>query len=320
MEQLIEQAYESLAACDLRAARRKGQKLIKMHHTSGFEIVAHTYQMEGDLDQALATVRQGLDVAPQVWPLWLQLGQLLSSGGRFDEEQAAYEQALGCPDVDVATVRVSQAVGLSRQGQDEKALEVLRAITSECAEDPELSLLRCGLEVSVLGHLGQWPEAESVARQGLEQVTDAQRESHPDAVAQLHVRLAEVLWRGRQLRDEALAEAWKAVHLSAADADALSLIRDLEGRPSPDAHRFQLTVLGFWHEPLPGDEKPPRFYRNYLVVADSPAHALALVTPFQPEPVRESLVIEDSQDLGPAPDELSGVLRQTGCIFFPDET
>ena len=44
IETLIDQAYADLDDLDARAARRKGQKLIQMRHTSGFEIVARSYE------------------------------------------------------------------------------------------------------------------------------------------------------------------------------------------------------------------------------------------------------------------------------------
>lgn len=319
IETLIDQAYADLDDLDAKAARRKGQKLIKMRHTSGFEIVARSYQLEGELDQAIAIARQGTEVAPQVWLLWLHLGSLLSDASQFDEAATAYRRALECDGAHLATIQYNQAVLLSRQGQDEEALRILQASESEACEDEELWLLHASVKVSVLGDLERWSEAEAEAREALGKVRGPDLESQADAVGQIHASLAKVLWCGLKRREEALSQAWEALDLVDVESSALWVIRNIEGRRSPGARRFRLTVRGSWDEPIADNEVIPQFFRHYEVVADSLDEALALVSPFEPEAVRASLSLEKSHDDGAAPDQPGGVYYRSGYIFFTGE-
>ena len=80
-----------------------------------------------------------------------------------------------------------------------------------------------------------------------------------------------------------------------------------------------IFAKGRWHEPIERSksEKPPGFYVNYDVLADSEAEALEFIRRFEPAEVRDSLKIDEAEVLEARTMEPKGVYRVNGgyCFF-----
>lgn len=126
-----------------------------------------------------------------------------------------------------------------------------------------------------LTELDRYDEAVSTARTAL-----GARGLEPEERARLHYSIAYALW-SKGDTDRALAAAWEAIALHPSNEDAMWLIREIEGRRSDAARYYRLVV------------RAPKYDVSYAVVADDEDEVIELVSRFEPESVRASLVFDE---------------------------
>lgn len=112
--------------------------------------------------------------------------------------------------------------------------------------------------------------------------------------ARLHYSIAYATW-SKGDSTNALNEAWQAIALHPSNEDAMWLIREIEGRTSGDASYYRLVV------------RAPKYEVSYAVVADDEDEATQLVSRFEPESVRASLVFDEITHLSAADGMPKGV-------------
>jgi tetratricopeptide (TPR) repeat protein len=300
VEQLMEEGFEALSGHDTKRALRVSRELKKLHHSSNFEIMALAHVADGQTEQALTVLKEGVGTAPTVWRLWQLLGNCYSDLERYPECHASYRRALECPDADAGTVHLNRAIALEREEKHEEAIQALAQVSSE-----ELQLRRIAMTMDLLNGLGRHSEAR-VLGEGVAAI-DSPEEEDRAALASIYAGLGRAVWEESRQSDAALDWAWKAVALEKDEATALWLIREVAHRHSPLGRYMRLLVRGRWHESIHDDEEPPGFYVTYEVVADSRDEAMEMVRPFEPDSVRKSLFLERCDILEKAPDQPQGV-------------
>jgi hypothetical protein len=81
-----------------------------------------------------------------------------------------------------------------------------------------------------------------------------------------------------------------------------------------------VRVCGCWPYPFEGEKEPLGFMTTYTVVADTADEALELIRPFEPEPVRDTLTVDECELGDAAADQPRGVYEACGGrVFFPFE-
>src|SRR5262245_37274895 len=299
-EQLMEEAFEALAGHDTKRALRIGRELKKLRHSSNFEIMALAHVAEGQIEQAVAVLKEGVVAAPTVWRLWQLLGNCYSDLERFQESHASYRRALECPEADAGTIHLNRAIAMEREEEHEEAIQALSEVRSE-----ELQLRRIAMTIDLLNALGRHSEARILGEEAVR--IDAPEEEDRASLASIYAGLGRAIWEQGRRSGEALDWAWKAVALEKDEATALWLIREITHRQSPSARYMRLLIRGRWNESITDDEEPPGFYVTYEVVADSREEAMEMIRPFEPAAVRESLSLERCDILEKAPDQPVGV-------------
>ena len=296
----MEEAFEALAGHDTKRALRIGRELKKLRHSSNFEIMALALVAEGQIEQAVAVLKEGVIAAPTVWRLWQLLGNCYSDLERFQESYASYRRALECPEADAGTIQLNRAIALEREEKHEDAIQALSEVRSE-----ELQLSRIAMTIDLLNALGRHSEARTLGEEAVR--IDAPEEEDRASLASIYAGLGRAIWEEGRRSGEALDWAWKAVALEKDEATALWLIREIAHRQSPSARYMRLLVRGRWNESINDDEEPPGFYVTYEVVADSREEAMEMIRPFEPAAVRQSLSLERCDILEKAPDQPMGV-------------
>ncbi|MCI0567489.1 MAG: hypothetical protein L0Z52_04745 [Acidobacteria bacterium] len=296
----MEEAFEALAGHDTKRALRIGRELKKLRHSSNFEIMALAHVADGQTEQAVAVLKEGVGAAPTVWRLWQLLGNCYSDLERFQESHAAYGRALGCPGADASTIQLNRAIALEREERHGEAIQALSDVSAE-----DLRLRRIAMTIDLLNALGRHSEARILGEEAAR--IDAPEEEDRASLASIYAGLGRAIWEERRRSEEALGWAWKAVALEKDEATALWLIREIAHRQSPSARYMRLLVRGRWNESITGDEEPPGFYVTYEVVADSREEAMQMIRPFEPAAIRESLSLERCDILEKAPDQPMGV-------------
>jgi tetratricopeptide (TPR) repeat protein len=233
IDSLIRKADEALESGDDRAALTAGKRLVELRHVYGFEVLARAYWLREEKTKAIAALVEGVEKAPQVWPLWELLGDYRSDVGDVKRAREAYEQVLASPNADSAA------------------------------------------RAHALTELDRYDEAVSIARAAL----DA-NDLDPEERARLHYSIAYALWSKGET-DGALKAAWEAIALHPSNEDAMWLIREIEGLRSDAARYYRLIV------------RAPKYDVSYAVVADDEDEARQLVTRFEPEGIRASLLFDE---------------------------
>ncbi len=317
--ELMQQAYELLGTYDTDGAIKIGEQLRKMRYTGGYEILALAYQIEGKLEKAVRILKEGVKQAPSSWLLWQQLGNLYSDRAEFDKAHESYDRALQCPDADPSNITLNRANVYHRQGEYEMSLKVLDSVSDEDARHQGMSL-----RVTLLNGLGRHEEAMTIAKQTIARLEQSEHKNAADVrhdISRLHAELA-VSYKKLQLPPEMVqAEIREAISTERTSNFAMRLLREQRNEKSPQAKHFWLQLKGTWDAKIEGDDGEegdfiPDFFVNYDVVADSIEEALSYCRDFEPEGVRESLEVDDQEELEACPDELKGVYGCTGHAFY----
>jgi tetratricopeptide (TPR) repeat protein len=313
VDKLMNQAYELLDSFQCEEALQVGEKLKTLGYSGAFEVMALAYQTLGETDKAIAVLNDGLEKVPHVWVLWHLLGNLLSDKGEYTEAQHAYDMALACPGVNKPWVHYNIAVLLGRQAKFEDALDRSLLVTGD-----DLGLARRTLTASLLNSLERHDEAITVAEEIISQVSAATDASDEDirSMGTAYAELSRGLWEGRMDRQGATECANKALALNKSDWLALRMLRELKARNSDNSSWYKIVVEGRWHEPFEGEKVAPGFFSSYELVADSPELCLEMIKEIEPEEVRDSLKLEQVEQLESCPGEPQGVYWRSGYAFF----
>ncbi len=100
-----------------------GAQLERERYSGAFDLAAQAYAGLGKLDEAIAVLQRGVDLAPEAWLNWQLFGNSLSDAGRYDEA-AAYRSALACERVLAGSIHLNQAILAERRGDFSEALRL----------------------------------------------------------------------------------------------------------------------------------------------------------------------------------------------------
>jgi tetratricopeptide (TPR) repeat protein len=318
VDKLADRGYACVQHWDYKRAIKCGKKLLKLRHTSGFEILALAYAGKGKKKKAIRILEKGVRKGPGVWLLWQLLGNYYSDRKKFKKAQIAYEKALECEHTDTASVNFNHAIVFDRQGQYQEALSAL-----EIPEETRLLSYRVqSLKALILQQLERNEEALQIASQTQQQLLTLDKEFVDDNAEELSIvwyQLGNVYWQAAQDEENALKCASYSLALRRNETEALTLIRNIENRRTPQAKYYRLLIEGDWPEEIEDKKarlRPAGFFTTYDVVADSKEEAFTYVCGFEPEEMRDSLKIEECEVLEKRPDGPKGVYRITGYGIF----
>lgn len=309
---LLKEAYAALDDSDLDRAIELGEALLARRHVRGFEIVALALDRQGDLDEAMEVLREGIDAVPDAFPLWEMLGNILSKKGYFEEAQQAYQRAIECPNADVESVKYNFAVMWRNAGHLDRAIAIAAQISS-----PELSVRAKALRTTLLNSMGQYEEAAYMANTLANEIMAQEEMSDDDMkdLAQSYAELGRACWLGRGDKQSAFENAWKALEWERSDAAALWLIRELIGRKSPESRWYRMEVQGMWYFPLEQNKDAPKFSVSYDIVADNLEEALMFAKHLEPPEIRESMRVMSCEDRGQHSNHMQGLYWRSNYNF-----
>ncbi len=315
-EQLMETAERALEQGDPRKAVQIAEQLFRMRHTAGFEIKARALWDMGRPEDAIATLQEGVEIAPEVWVLWEYLGRYLSDMERYGDALEAFRNGLACPNAPQDSFLFNLAIVHQRQGEYDTALQML-----EQAEQVLNRLPVAWLEATrayCLIQRERYAEAERSlerAQRALDALDDPS--SHGVVAAMVHAYRGLICWRRDGDLARAREHAERALHWDKTNPDAVALMRagnPIADKPTPLWH---ILVEGVWREPLEGVRTPIGFFANYWVIADTPDEALDYIRPFEPPSARDSLQVSESTVEETVQGERKGVVRALdGYTFY----
>jgi glycosyltransferase A (GT-A) superfamily protein (DUF2064 family) len=294
--ELYDEGMALLEEGDLGGALRIARELERRCYSGGFEIAALALADLGDLERATATLARGVEKAPDAWINWQLLGNLRSDNEDFDGADAAYERALGCSDVWVASIRLNQSLVADRRGDREESLRLL-----ELVDDPDLWL---GVESRRIGMLideQEWDEALRRARDVIDRVGDDEPPSavHFGFVLAAHAR---ALHETGAPETEAIEAALHALAWDPHNEYTLWLLREIHGAYAEDTRLFRVMIEG-----RDADHDPPRFFVKYEVAASNGYEAFEYAAKLERWSGASDLSADETEDLGAEPELPKGV-------------
>lgn len=300
-----EEALECLEQGDFKRAQRLGRKLIEQRFSGGFEVVARAHYEQDQLGQAIKVLREGVEEAPSVWLLWVQLGNYLSDKEEYAEALEAYRQARECPDVDEVQVDLNEAVLRERRREPSEVVALCQRIL-EVEDDVGFVLPANKHLVRALVTLDRIEQAHQLV---------AALELPQWDQADILTELAETLLECGQ-RQEAVKAAREAVRLHRSGS-AVNVLRLVEGDRSPNAKAYHFIVEGEWDGDEPDD--PGGFFIHYEAVASSEKEAFEMARAHEREGLRASLRLDEIEMRREIPGAPKGLVWVGGFIFFTED-
>jgi tetratricopeptide (TPR) repeat protein len=306
-ERLCDAGFTHLRNGDFDAALEVAAELEKIGYTAAFDIAAQAHAAGGDLEQAVRVLERGLELVPDAWPNWQLLGNYRSDLGQHEQAATAYARALECPDAWQASIRLNQAILLSRMERHEQALEVLAR-----ADDPELGSELADARVHALVRLGRAREAAELAQSVL---CDPDLNGiDPALIARVIGNLARARRQLGSSEEEVRELALEALEMERSEPGALELLRELDALRSVQG-KFLRVVLHARIPPASGAEMLG-FYASYDVVADDAHEALRLIRALEHDDAFGIVEISELTVIEPCPGELKGVYCRSDRVYY----
>lgn len=173
-ERLMDLAYDYLDAENPEEALRVADMLEELGYSGAFEIRALALMDLDRLDDAIAALERGVEIAP-AWMLFQLLGSYYSEAERYDDALKAYDQAAAI-EHDPVSVAYNRAQVLWRMERFDECEAVLRPLVETRAwadNDPRLGQFIVGQYVDLLEQLGRKTEARALLKAERELMRDA---------------------------------------------------------------------------------------------------------------------------------------------------
>lgn len=306
VDDLLERGHAFVRSCAFERAQQVADKLEARRHTGAFEVGALARAGLGNLEDAIAYLTRGLELAPDVWLNWQLLGNYQSDLERYAEASGAYERALACPNAWVGSIRLNQALLAYRQGHADTAIELLSKI-----DDAELRTRIADAWVGALLEKGEFAAAESRCQDALDK---SPPNTDDDLLARLHDQLAVAMRGVGRSKVDVREVVLRGLGHDPCNAGLHWLLRELDGTVHRKTRLYRLLLLGT-------DERTDSagFFVTYVVAARSQKKAFASARIVEAAFGFDTLDIHEAEDQGAHPDVHSGVYERGGRHYFADD-
>jgi tetratricopeptide (TPR) repeat protein len=293
-KRLHDEGLRCLDEGDVDGAIERGEKLLSVGWSGGFELVALGKRKKGDREGALRALLEAKEKAPGVWLLAQLRGNLLDELGRAEEAIAAYDEALAVPGVWAGSLRYNRAVAHASLGRWGEAL----ADAEEALADSRGAPFALGAV-----QLGRHDDAVSLVEHVASVGEDAAQDLFDLRVGVLR----------RAGRDEAAVRAAcvQAIERGAARMEVARALASFAPGAATPRTRYRVIARG----PAPDGGG---FFRPATVRAANEAEALDLVAALEPAAVRGALAFESIEPIA-TETGIAEILAVQGRIFFGSE-
>ncbi|MCE7873537.1 tetratricopeptide repeat protein [bacterium CPR1] len=271
-EKLIGKGLEALESRDYPGAARAGQDLIELRHSYGFELLARCHSDQGQTDEALRVLDEGLLRVPGHWRLLELKAIALSDGERCEQALPFYRAALEADNTRIESVRYNLGLTLQRMGRTEEAIEQFRQAEEVSEACSDLWVL---IRTSLIGASAP-AEALALAERA---VAEMEASGAVEGLGRVKQSLGGALVAAGQ-REKALELAHEM--LSLWDEEAFWILRQADDRRSGTASSYRAMFEGVFFDGRP-------FYRTYQLVAESPDDLLEQARSVENRELRDSL-------------------------------
>ena len=313
-EELTAEAFDALENGQGARVAEICAELRVMHYSSCFEIEALLALDQGLPARALEVLDEGLNVVPELWPLWQLRGNILSDSGQWDAALESYERALGLEGADVNSLRLNRATALWRAQRIEEALnEVARTDGNSQEMSVSLGWRLQAVRLALWAESGRCDQVEARAAQ----LWDDQEELEidEDEAAPLSVAFSQIGWALFGCGQTQRARQWASAALEIDRANGQGLLLRRESTPNlpmGDA-TFRIVLRGQTET----EEGWAGFLTTLLAIAPDVAVAEQLAIEFEAPRWERHITVETSERIGSCESQPSCIYEVDGYILVP---
>jgi tetratricopeptide (TPR) repeat protein len=227
----------------LQKAQRIAKVLRKRRFSGSFEIEAKVHAARNQPEMAIATLEEGLRIAPKASPNLLLLGILQSDHGRLQDAIDNFHLGIVRFPDEGDLYRMNLAESLARAESFDEALSTVRRVT-----DREWTWRAKLLEISILNRANRHSEVEALAKKHLAETAS---DLSDDERWQLRLNLLHAQLSNNRDPREVLAELDQLPREARISEEGLVLRYEARNESVPDGLYYNLMVN--W-EPCPGDD------------------------------------------------------------------
>ncbi len=291
IDALMNRANEHLDKYEYEEALAAAHELEELQYTGAYEIAALAHQGKGDVEEAVRVLHRGVEAAPDCWLIWELLGNYLSDLERYEEAEAAYEEALLCDEAWEDSIRLNRAILAQRRKHSSKAFALFSQVG-----DPDLAIRVAEGRVALLFEMGKTDEAAALAEETLANETPAADPGNGEdgrSLARIAALLGQMRLAAGEDKEELSELAWTWLTADPLNEQILKLIRDLDGKFAERVRYYGLLLHASIPRSHPLAADGLGYFVNYTVVAENPQEALEFVRRFEDDELAPLLEIED---------------------------
>lgn len=312
--ELTDRAFDALHEGDTETAHDLAAQLHALRFTSYFEIEALAFVQDGEPQQAIEVLRQGVEIAPDIWLLWQLLGNTLSDEGDFTGALDTYERAAECEGVDAHSIGYNRATVLNRLGRGKEALEILDALREDVFE--AAPSLRAHIELSRLDLLLDSSDEAEIEAEVLRQageLAESWQELEDTEMAAAWAWLA-VVFRRCDDDDAAFTAIERALEEDRCCETALNYQREWNPDAEQAARSFRVMLQG---EGEFDDDEVMGFFAPFMVVAANAESAINLALEREAPRWESAVDVKECEECGVCELQNVGVYYVVPYHVFP---
>ncbi len=310
-----DEALAKIDEGDLAGAAALAAQLEAIGWSGCFEIEALARRKAGDRSGALAALDRGIAVAPELWMLHQLRGNVLDELGQNHDAIAAYDRALACPEVSVATVRFNRAITRLAVGDAGGALADAEHVITEAQAAP-FAGAALGVAVDALVRLSRVDDAIAIVDHMIGVADSAP--TNP-AVAALHATRARALLAAGRPHDEVAAACTIAIEGGAGGKDVAAVLAGLAVEDESSRVRFHAVLEVSLANQVDCSALPAGvtgYFRTMQITATTEDEARSLATSLEPRALLAGARVETLEVLGPDVSRSSRLVSASGRLYF----
>ncbi|MCP4520368.1 MAG: hypothetical protein GY827_01510 [Cytophagales bacterium] len=312
VEKLAEEGFAKLREGEFEEALAISDELQVARYSAAFDIGAQAYVGLCKLDEAVDLLQKGLMHAPQAWPNWQLLGNILSDLNKFEQANNAYESALKCNDVWDESIYLNQAILSNRTNKYAEAINILKKIESD-----ELHLHKIETNISAFIGLNMLDDAAALANQTLS--IEEYPEEDEEVIGRIAAQLGKVYLTQGKSNKEVKEFALHSLSYSSCNGMLLALIRDIDNKYSDNANYYRVLIHCIVPATSPDYEDVKGYYCNYDVIAETTDELLKFICEFENDVVQDgTFIIDEIEILEENSKDPHGVYYRSGRAFYEE--
>ncbi len=313
IQKRADEGFSLLLEGEYEQALKIAKELQQEKYTAAFDIGAQAYVGLGNITQAIALLKEGLEFAPDSWLNWQLLGNYLSDNNDLVPAQDAYQRALECTDVWAESVFLNQAILFNRLNEFSSAL----ALTSKI-KDNQLNLHKIEVKVTALSGLNSIDEAIALADKVLS--NEDYPEESEEIVGRIAAKLGEMHLKQGKPKAQIRAFALHSLTYNPNNEMLLGLIRDIDNHYSDIASYYQVFIHCSVPASSPSYAEIKGFYCNYDVIAESTNDVIRYIKSFEENMIVDGeYTIDEYEILEEKAEDPCGVYFVSGKSFYDND-